>query len=183
MRLEPTPIAGVYVVETRTIGDARGAFVRVFCRDELAVGRPGIGVAQVNLSRTREAGTVRGMHFQRAPAAETKLIRCLRGRVFDVAVDLRPQSATYLQWFGIELAPEEDREILIPEGCAHGFQTLTNDVELLYHHSAPYAPALEGGVRFDDPALKIQWPLPPRNLSARDQSFAPIEMGNAGAQP
>ncbi len=174
MNIHDTPIAGVRVVQTRTLGDARGSFVRVFCAEQLAAAGAPLAFVQINLSRTRAAGTVRGLHFQRPPAAEAKLIRCLRGRVFDVAVDLRRGSPTFGHWFGVELAADNDTEILIPQGCAHGFQALTDDVELLYHHTAPYTPALEGGVRFDDPALAIDWPLPARNVSARDQQLPPL---------
>lgn len=174
MKLLPTTLPGVVVIETQTRRDDRGEFVRVFCNQALAPLRADLRFVQANVSRTRYVGTVRGMHFQQGQAAEAKLIRCLRGRVFDVAVDLRADSPTYLQWFGLELDAARDQQVWIPEGCAHGFQALTDDVELLYQHTAPYTPALEAGVRSDDPLLAIKWPLPPQHLSDRDQSFAPL---------
>lgn len=167
---EQTPIAGVRVAVSRTIGDARGEFSRLFdagLLDGVHAGRP---IVQVNRSLTRAAGSVRGMHFQRQPALEAKWVRCLRGRVFDVAVDLRRGSPTFLQHFAVELSPGAANALFVPEGCAHGFQLLEPDSELLYLHTAPYTPEHEGGVRFDDPLLGIAWPLPPSGLSPRDLS-------------
>lgn len=175
MNFEPAPLAGLHVVTTAPQGDARGRLTRVFCAQAFAAMRPGLRFVQVNLSRTALRGTVRGMHFQRAPALEAKLIRCVRGCVFDVAVDLRPASPTYLQWHGVELSEDNEHELFIPEGFAHGFQTLTDDVELLYQHTAPYAPASEGGVRHDDPCLAIAWPLAVTTLSERDRGHPLID--------
>jgi dTDP-4-dehydrorhamnose 3,5-epimerase len=143
----------------------------------------GLLFVQVNHSITRRRGTIRGLHLQRAPAAEFKLIRCLRGRVFDVAVDLRPGSATFGRWHALELSDENQRQILIPPGCAHGFQTLVDDCELLYQHSAAYRPDCEDGVRHDDPGLAIAWPEPVAELSARDAGLRSLEalMQEAGA--
>ena len=171
MKVRPTPLAGVTLIDTDTFRDARGEFVRVFCAGQMAALHPDLRFVQVNLSRTRAAGTVRGLHLQRSPVQEIKLIRCLRGRVFDVIVDLRADSPTYRRWFGVVLDAAADTQVLVPYGCAHGFQTLTDHVELLYQHSAPYTPALETGVRFDDPALAIEWPLAVVNVSERDRSF------------
>lgn len=174
MNIESTDIAGVHVIQLTPIGDARGRFTRLFCEQELAAVRPHLHFTQVNLSQTCGRGIVRGMHYQRPPAAEAKLIRCLRGRVFDVAVDLRAGSPTFLQWRGLELADDNDRAVFIPEGCAHGFQTLTDAADLLYMHTAPWTPACEAGVRHDDQCLGIAWPLPVASTSARDQSYASI---------
>jgi dTDP-4-dehydrorhamnose 3,5-epimerase len=125
-------------------------------------------VAQINHTGTRKKGTVRGMHFQYPPHAELKLVSCLRGHIWDVAVDLRAGSPTFLKWHAEELSAENGRAMLIPEGCAHGFQTLTNDVEMLYVHSAPYVTESEGGVRATDPLLAISWPMPIAEISERD---------------
>lgn len=168
LRIEPTGIAGAVLVSSVRRGDARGSFARWFCEEELAAVLGGSRIVQVNNSVTAEPGSVRGMHFQHAPHAEKKLIRCLAGRVFDVVLDLRAGSPTFLQWRGVELAAADDRALLIPEGCAHGFQVLEEGASLLYLHTAAYAPHAEGGVRHDDPRAAIAWPLPPRNLSPRD---------------
>ena len=170
MEIAATPVTGVFAVKTSPFQDARGAFARFFCEDALAAALGGRRVVQINQSRTDAAGAVRGLHYQRPPHAEMKLVRCLRGRVWDVAVDLRPGSATFLQWHALELSPENALMLVIPEGCAHGFQALEPGSELLYLHTAAYAPAAEGGVRHDDPLLGIAWPLPAADLSARDQS-------------
>jgi len=180
LRIEPTPLAGLVVVTGEPRIDERGRFVRVFCADEFAGTRPRLNFTQVNLSRTAERGTVRGMHYQRSPAADAKLVRCVHGAVFDVAVDLRAGSPTLLRWHAVELSASAESGIFIPEGFAHGFQALTDDAELLYLHTAAYAPALEDGLRHDDPQLAIFWPLPVLNLSARDRSFALIESSFAG---
>jgi len=182
LNMEAAPLAGVFVIETSGVADHRGSFARLFCTNELA---PLLGqrqIVQINHSRTSRIGAVRGMHFQRPPYAELKLIRCIRGRVWDVAVDLRAGSATYLKWHGEELSPGNARMMAIPEGCAHGFQVLEPDSELLYLHTAPYRPAAEGGVRHDDPLLAIGWPLPVVDLSGRDASHPLIADGFPGIQ-
>ncbi|MDR3641699.1 MAG: dTDP-4-dehydrorhamnose 3,5-epimerase [Humidesulfovibrio sp.] len=166
--LHTTPLSGLLVVETRPVGDQRGSFARLFCARELEpLALPG-PIVQINHSYTSAAGTVRGLHFQRPPKAEAKLVRCLRGRVLDVAVDLRKGSETYLTWHAVELSPENHLAFYLPRGFAHGFQTLEPDCELLYLHTEFYSPEHEGGLRFDDPALGIPWPLPVAELSARD---------------
>src|SRR6185437_8043646 len=136
MKLHATPLAGLYEIGTSPVGDARGRFTRLFCEQELAAIRPGLHFTQINLSETRGLGALRGLHYQTPPAAEAKLIRCLRGRVFDVAVDLRAGSPTFLHWHVVELAEDNDRAIFIPEGFAHGFQILTDEAYLLYMHTA-----------------------------------------------
>ena len=165
----PTAIAGVTSIATGWVQDARGAFARLFCEQELAPWLDGRRIVQINHSLTHAVGTVRGLHFQHAPHAETKLVRCLRGRVWDVVVDLRRGSPTFLRWHAEELSAGNARMLLVPEGCAHGFQVLEADSELLYLHSAAYTASAEGGLRHDDPALAITWPLPPQGLSERDR--------------
>lgn len=180
MNLFDTAIPGVLAADTQFRGDHRGVFGRLFCARELQGALGDRQIVQVNLSRTRQVGAVRGMHFQRPPHAEMKFVRCLRGRVFDVAVDLRKDSPTYLRWHAEELSAENGRMLIIPEGCAHGFQALEPDSELLYLHTAYYTPDVEGGVAFDDPALGIAWPLPATDLSDRDRRHAPINSGFSG---
>lgn len=162
---------GLKIIERKRSQDERGWFSRFFCREELALfGRNG-GVAQINHALTRVPGTVRGLHFQFAPHAECKLVSCIKGRVFDVAVDLRPQSPTYLKWHGEILSADNCLSMLIPAGFAHGFQTLVPDCELLYLHDVPYAPEVEGGLNALDPDLAIDWPLPVAFLSERDRGL------------
>jgi dTDP-4-dehydrorhamnose 3,5-epimerase len=175
-----TPLPGLRLVRGPVVGDERGRFERVFDADSFAALRPDLRWAQVNVSRTARAGTVRGMHFQLPPAAEAKLIGCLRGRVFDVAVDLRAGSPTFLRWHGVVLDEAEPVRIFIPEGFAHGFQALTDDVQLLYFHTVPWSPAHEGRVRFDDPAVSIAWPLPVAQVSEKDRDAALLPAGYAG---
>ena len=175
MKFHATPIDGLWEVETAPHRDERGSLTRLFCAEAFASRFPGLRFVQVNHSITRRRGTIRGLHFQRPPVAEWKLIRCLRGRVFDVAVDLRAGSPTFGRWHGVELSQDNQREILIPPGCAHGFQTLVDDSELLYQHSEPYKPGCEDGVRHDDPRLAIAWPEAEAELSPRDRAFSPID--------
>lgn len=165
-----TLITGVHELRMRPFADHRGAFLNAFRAEEEAFQRTwgDRGIAQVNLSRSERVGTVRGLHLQRDPHSEAKLVRCLRGRVWDVAVDLRPGSTSLGRWHGVELSPEMGNALLIPEGCAHGFQVLEAGSELLYLHSGAWVPEAETGVRFDDPQLAIAWPLPPLGLSERD---------------
>lgn len=169
MRIVPASIPGVAVVETDPFVDHRGAFARLFCEHELASVVGPRRIVQINHSRTHAVGAVRGLHFQRAPRAEMKLVRCLHGRVWDVAVDLRAGSPTFLRWHAEELTPRTARMLVVPEGCAHGFQVLDADSELLYLHTAAYDPAAEGGVACTDPRLAIDWPLPVGDLSERDR--------------
>lgn len=173
MKVHATPLSGLLLLETDSVRDERGRFVRVFCQDECASLRPGLRWSQINLSQTKSRGTIRGMHFQYQPAAEAKLIRCLRGSVFDVAVDVRSGSPTFLQWHAVELRQDQANQVFIPEGFAHGFQALSDDVELLYLHTAPWNRECEGRLRYDDPALAIAWPLPPTLVSERDRE-APL---------
>jgi len=169
VKLVPTAIAGVFVAQTNAFQDNRGAFARLYCETELAEAVAGRQIRQINHSRTAAVGAVRGMHFQFAPDAETKMVRCLKGRVWDVAVDLRKGSPTFLQHHAQVLSPSNALMLVIPEGCAHGFQVLEPDSELLYLHTANYTPGAEGGVRFNDPVLNLPWPLQITDLSERDK--------------
>ena len=177
MKVLATPLSGLRVIDTQPGGDARGRFERLFCEQEWAPLRSGLRFVQVNLSTTEQRGTVRGLHFQRAPAAEAKLIRCVRGHVFDVAVDLRAGSSTFLRWHAVELRANEPREVFIPEGFAHGFQALSDDVQLLYLHTAPWTPACEGGLRHDDPRLAVVWPQRVVHVSERDRAHPLLDDG------
>ena len=171
MKFEATAIAGLWELETVPRSDERGSLTRVFCAQAVLKVAPDLRFVQVNHSITKRRGTIRGMHFQRSPSAEWKLIRCLRGRVFDVAADLREGSPTFGRWHSVELSEDNQRQILIPPGCAHGFQALVDGCELLYQHSEAYAPEREDGVRHDDPRLAVPWPEPVTGLSPRDRGF------------
>lgn len=175
-----TPIEGVFVVERQRIGDSRGFLSRLFCAEELAEVGFTLPVAQINHTLTETAGTLRGLHFQHPPAAEDKLVSCIRGAVFDVAVDLRAGSPTFLRWHGVELSADNNRALMIPQGCAHGFQALVDGCELLYLHSRPYAPAAEGGLNPLDPQLAIAWPLPVTIMSRRDAGHPLVEANFTG---
>ncbi len=180
MKIHTTPLSGLMVVDTAPHSDARGSFSRLFCSQELEALLGARHIVQINHSRTAQVGAVRGLHFQHPLHAEMKLVRCLKGRVWDVAVDLRQGSPTFLRWHAEELSPGSTRMMVIPEGFAHGFQVLEPDSELLYLHTACYAPAAEGGLRHDDPRLAITWPLPIADLSARDQSHPHLAAGFVG---
>lgn len=175
MKFHALRLTGAYEIELAPHRDERGVFTRVLCMNELK----GIGhnkcIVQVNHSNTRAAGTVRGMHFQNHPWAEIKIVTCLRGRVFDVMVDLRKGSPTFLQWQAVELSPENNRMVYIPEGFAHGFQTLRRNSELMYFHTEFYKPETEGGIRYDDEILGIAWPMQIRSVSQKDLSYVPIQ--------
>lgn len=174
MLVKQTALNGIYVVESKPLNDQRGFFMRLFCNRELGEILGERHIVQVNQSGTRNAGTVRGLHFQYPPYSELKLVRCLRGRVWDVAVDLRAGSPTFLKWHAEELTPDNNRMLVIPEGCAHGFQALEEGSELLYLHTAYYNSAAEGGVPYDDPRLNIHWPLKAADVSDRDLAHLPI---------
>ena len=183
MKLHPTPLAGLVEIEQSAVIDARGRFTRLFCEQAFAPIRPHLHFTQINWSHTQGRGSLRGLHYQKPPAAEAKLIRCLRGRVYDVAVDVRADSPTFLRWHAVELAEDNNRAFFLPEGFAHGFQALTDEVQLLYMHTAPWAPDCEAGLRYDDPLLAIAWPLPVAQVSARDQAHPLIAPGFAGIRP
>ncbi len=171
MKFIETPIKDLYVIQLEIFNDERGFFARTFCKDEfLKIGFKREFV-QFNHSFNVLKGTIRGIHYQLPPFAETKLIRCVVGSVYDVVVDLRRDSPTYLESFSVELSAENMTCILIPEGFGHGYQTLEDNTSLIYHHTSYYRPKAEGGVRFDDPCLQIQWPLKPVNISQKDLSY------------
>lgn len=169
------PLAGLRRVERQRLGDHRGFLARLFCAEELAAAGWVAPVVQINHSYTARQGTVRGMHFQRPPHAEMKLVSCIRGEVWDVAIDVRTGSSTFLQWHAERLSAVNGCALLIPAGFAHGFQTLCDDVELLYCHSAAYAPANEAGLNPLDTCLAIAWPLPVGALSARDAGHPSVD--------
>jgi dTDP-4-dehydrorhamnose 3,5-epimerase len=170
MKMTATPLAGVYEVESTPVRDHRGSFARLFCTEALKEAHIDRAIVQINHSLTRAVGAVRGLHYQRPPRAEAKWVRCLRGKVWDVALDLRRGSPTFLNWHAVELDSGRMNALLIPEGYAHGFQVLEPDSELLYLHTAPYTPALEGAVRWNDPRLAIKWPLPVSDVSDKDRN-------------
>lgn len=177
-----TSIADLVCVQRKRVEDSRGFFSRFFCAEELSalgVHRP---IAQINHTLTRQKGSVRGMHFQRPPHAETKFVSCLRGEIFDVAVDLRRDSPTFLQWHGMVLSAENHCSLLIPEGFAHGFQTLTDDCELIYLHTATYQPSSEGAIHPCDPGLSINWPLAISEMSDRDRAHPMLTADFQGIQ-
>jgi dTDP-4-dehydrorhamnose 3,5-epimerase len=168
-----TKLKGAYIIEVEPFEDERGSFARTFCREEFE--RRGLNsfVAQCNISQNRKKGTLRGMHYQIAPHAEAKLVTCLAGSIYDVIIDLRADSATYREWLAVELSGNGRRSMLyVPEGFAHGFQTLEDDTEVFYQMSAFYEPGSARGIRWDDPAFAIRWPNAPRILSNRDKSYS-----------
>jgi len=175
MQIDETPLAGVLILPPRRFGDDRGWFSEVWNKETLDKAGVRYDFVQDNHSYSRDVGTVRGLHFQSPPHAQTKLVRCGRGRVFDVAVDIRKGSPTFGKWFGIELSAEDGRQLLIPAGFLHGFVTREPDSELLYKCSDVYAPACDGAVRFDDPDLAIDWGIDPAAaiLSVKDRA-APL---------
>ena len=168
MNFTAAKLEGVYIIEPVLFEDERGWFARTFCKNEFAeIGHTKEWV-QINHSFTNKKGTIRGMHYQLPPFSEIKLVRCIAGSIFDVVIDLRKDSATYLQWFGIELSAKNKKMIYIPEGFAHGFQTLSDDSELIYHHSQFYTPGVEGGIGYDDPKINIKWREEVAMVSVRD---------------
>lgn len=171
MRFSPLPILGAYVVDIEPAHDERGFFARIFDADAFAARGLVREFIQLSLSFSRRRGTVRGLHYQDEPAVETKLVRCIRGAMYDVIVDLRPASPTYLGHAAVELSHENRRAVYIPPLVAHGFQTLVDDTETLYHIDAPYTPEAARGVRHDDPGLGIAWPLPVSVINDKDRSW------------
>jgi len=180
---DPTPLAGLSLIQRHPIGDERGYLERLFCTQDLQAIIGQRSILQINHTLTAKAGTVRGLHYQHPPHAEMKLVSCLRGEVFDVAVDLRQDSPTFLHWHAEHLSADNHRTLAIPEGFAHGFQTLTTDCELLYLHTAAYQPDAEDGINALDSKLAIRWPLPISDRSARDQAHAPITVAFTGLNP
>lgn len=182
VKLQALGLAGLYLIQQKVFCDERGRFARLFCQTSLtAQGRPFV-IRQINHSRTSEQGSVRGLHYQQSGFTESKLITCVRGAVWDVAVDLRPDSPTFLRWHAEELRADDGRSLLIPAGFAHGFQALSDDAEVLYLTDADYAPEHEAGLSVSDPRLAIAWPLPVRNLSAKDASHPLLDPDYAGVR-
>jgi dTDP-4-dehydrorhamnose 3,5-epimerase len=172
MRFEETSIQGAWLVQLEPHEDERGTFARIWCRDELSAHGLSTELAQCSISRNPREGTLRGLHFQRAPHEEVKLVRAVSGAIFDVIVDLRPGSATLGQWFGVRLDAENGQALYIPKGVAHGFQTRADNSDVLYMISTPYAPDAASGVRWDDPAFGIEWPsTSQRILGERDLAW------------
>jgi dTDP-4-dehydrorhamnose 3,5-epimerase len=171
MKFEPAGLEGVWLLPLDPQEDERGFFSRIWSDTEVRERGLNPGLAQCSLSYNRLARTIRGMHYQAAPAQETKIVRCIRGAVYDVLLDLRLPSPTYKQWMSCELASDNRLALYVPEGVAHGYQTLTDDAELLYLISTPYTPSLARGIRWNDPAFKIEWPHPPAVISERDRTY------------
>lgn len=171
MKIKQTPLQDAFVIEPEPFRDDRGLFARVFCQQELRDILHDKNIVQINHSLTRQKGALRGMHFQYRPKSEIKMVKCLRGSVFDVMIDLRQDSSTLLKWHGEVLSSENMKMMYIPEGFAHGFQTLEENCELLYLHTEFYSPEHEGGVRYDDPAVNISWTLVATDISAKDQGY------------
>jgi dTDP-4-dehydrorhamnose 3,5-epimerase len=183
MKISNLPIKGLQLITLNPIEDNRGQFTRLFCKDtlwqEVLVNRE---IKQINRSVTKQVGSIRGMHFQYPPADEMKFVQCLRGAVWDVAIDLRPNSATYLESYGLKLSCQAYQIYVIPEGFAHGFQVLEEDSELLYFHTSNYQKEYEGGLRYDDPKLQIMWPLPITEVSVKDRTYPLITNNFSGVE-
>lgn len=171
MTFSETPLAGAYVLTLNKVQDDRGFFARAWCRDEMIAHGLNPNVTQINLAMSHKKGTLRGLHFQEPPYAEVKIIRCTRGAIHDVIVDLRPESASFGRWFALELRADEHNLLYVPERFAHGYQTLTDEAEICYQTSVAYHPPAARGIRYDDPAFAITWPLPVSSISKADASW------------
>lgn len=183
MTFTETALKGAWIIDLERIDDERGFFARSFCQDEFAARGLKTTVAQCNVSFNLKRGTLRGMHFQLPPKAEAKLVRCTRGRIYDVIIDLRADSPTYCRWEGVELSTESRRALYIPEGFAHGFQTLEDGSEVFYQMFEFFAPQCAVGVRWDDPAFGIVWPVPDPIMSERDRGYEPFSRVLHGVRP
>ena len=175
MKFEPAGLEGAWVLPLDAHEDERGFFARIWSDADLGGRGLNRNLAECSLSYNRFARTIRGLHYQAAPGEEAKIVRCVRGAVYDVLVDLRPSSATYRQWISRELRADNRVALYVPEGVAHGYQTLTDGAELLYLISSPYTPSLARGIRWDDPAFNIEWPFAPGLMSERDRMFPAFE--------
>jgi dTDP-4-dehydrorhamnose 3,5-epimerase len=171
MQFTETSLAGVVIVALDAEKDERGYFMRTFCKDEFFEAGIAMQAGQMSISHNKNAFTLRGMHYQAGPHSQSKLVQCIRGRIFDVVVDLRRDSPSYRRWFGIELAPDLWRALFIPEGCAHGFLTMAEASDVFYLMGSAHVPEAGRGVRWDDPAFGIVWPSPPYVISPRDDSY------------
>jgi dTDP-4-dehydrorhamnose 3,5-epimerase len=168
----PTELPGAYIIELQKLEDERGFFARSWCEREFAEHQLDSGLVQCNISFNKQAGTLRGMHYQLPPFAETKLVRCTQGAIYDIIIDLRPDSPTFLRWTGAELSAANRRMMYVPKGFAHGFLTLADESEVFYQMSEFYAPGSAAGVRWDDPLFDLRWPGPITTLSGKDQQWA-----------
>jgi dTDP-4-dehydrorhamnose 3,5-epimerase len=175
MKFHECEVAGAWLIEPTPIEDARGRFMRAWCQREFSDHGIAFSPVQANMGFSPRKGTIRGLHYQTAPALEAKLVRCTRGEIFDVVVDLRPASPTYRHWYGSCLNPDNGRMLYIPEGCAHGCQSTQDHTEIHYMASAFYSPAHAKGIRYDDPALAIRWPLVASSVSDQDRSWPLLE--------
>lgn len=175
MRFTETKLQGAFIIEVDRHEDSRGFFGRVFCQNEFKIHGLKPLIAQVNVGSNIKRGTIRGMHFQFPPAAETKYVRCTRGAIIDIIVDLRPESATYLQHVTVELSADNQRGLYIPERFAHGYQTLEDRTDTIYMVGEFYSPGMEGGLLHNDPKLGLKWPLPVEVISEKDKGWAPLQ--------
>lgn len=175
-----TDISDAYIIDAELISDDRGFFARGWCRNEFQRNGLNAEVVQQNISFNEHSGTLRGMHYQIAPHSECKLIRCTRGALYDVFVDLRPDSESYLQWVGVELTEQNYRMVYIPENCAHGFITLKDNTEAVYQVTSTYAPGYERGLRYDDPSFNIKWPVPIDVISQKDRCWEDYQRTQIG---
>ena len=175
MRYIETPLKGAYIIELEPFRDSRGIFARTFCKKEFYKIGHDKEFVQFNHSATTQKGTIRGMHYQVPPSSEIKLIRCVRGNVYDVIIDIRHRSSTFLKYYAVELNEENMKMIYVPEGFVHGFQTLENNTHLIYHHTQFYYPEHERGIRYNDPATVINWPLEPVNITEKDKNYPLID--------
>ena len=182
MIFKETRLKGAFSISLQKVEDDRGFFARIWCHDEFTSNGLNARLVQASLSFNKLKGTLRGMHYQLAPHAETKLVRCTRGAIYDVIVDLRQDSPTYLEWLGVELTADNHDMLYVPEGFAHGFQTLEDGAEVTYHVTEFYTPGAEGGLRYNDPAVGIVWPLPVEVVSAKDAGWPLIERTAAGGR-
>jgi dTDP-4-dehydrorhamnose 3,5-epimerase len=171
MKFSQCQLPGLFVIDIESVSDERGMFARCWCEDEFRQQGLVTQLSQCSLSFNKSKATLRGMHYQKMPNAETKVVRCTRGSIFDVAIDLRPESPSYKKWFGIQLSAENHKMLYIPEGMAHGFITLEPDTEVFYQISVPYAPESACGVRWNDPCFNIKWPMNPTVISAKDSNY------------
>lgn len=181
MKFHPTPISGSFLVELEPRGDSRGFFARAYCEDEFAVAGIDVNFVQANMSRCEHAGTFRGLHYQRLTHPEAKFLRCIHGAVFDVMVDIRQDSPSYLKSYGVELSADNRQAIYVPPGVAHGYLALSAGAEVFYMVSHRYAPEAEAGLRHDDPSIDLQFPITVEHLSDKDKAWPDIIPGESGA--
>lgn len=175
MKFTPTKIHGSYIIDLQKIEDERGFFARAFCTDEFAQYGLETNFPQINMSFNHKKGTIRGLHFQTAPHEEVKLVRCINGEIFNVIIDLRPESETYLNWFGVLLSADNHKMLYVPKGCANGYQALIDGAKAFYATSSKYAPEAENGIRWNDPKFKIEWPISEVIVSKKDAGFSDFE--------